>query len=630
MNKLVKDFSAAAPEGSTRSILMLAAWFGLVAGLVEGVGLLLFQRINWANWGRATHVSVEIIWISAMWDFLLFVLAGMGVVLLARLLPKLPALRFSVFLFGALTFYDWLELTDRLTQYSVFFLALGLATALVRTFGKYEGPLLRFWKTSLPGVAAAFVLALGGIQGEKWIAEKSALSKLPPALGDAPNVVVIVVDTLRADHLSAYGYERATSPNIDRIASQGVLFENAIAASSWTLPSHASMLTGRFPYEHGATDIKPPSGKGFDNRYPTLGEALAQHGYRTGAFSANYIYFSKDMGFGRGFSHFEDYFHSTFDKVSRTLYGREIARLILRREKVRRLIIWLGFPSIDELQPSSLSSWMVRKRASEVNREALNWIDRDATRPFFAFLNYFDTHRPYTTPPGYPRKFVRLDAHALLLDQRNSDDSPTNRIAPYDESIAYVDDQIAKFLDELKQRGIDQHTLVVITSDHGELLGEHGLYEHQKSLYRPLIQVPLIFWQPGHVPAGVRIKRPISNVSLAATIMDMLSLSDGPAFPGPSLRVLWNAQQVPPTWPDPLSELAQFKWVKKEFPAHYGAMTSLVTPQYHYMVHQQFGTELYDWVRDPTESVNLAKTPAGQAVARTLAAEVQSSLAQPR
>src|SRR5438552_4939251 len=188
MSKLVKDFSAPAPEGSTRSILMLGAWFGLVAGLVEGAGLLLFQRINWENWGRTTHVSVEIIWISAMWDFLLFVLVGLGVVLFARLSPKLPALRFSVFLFGALTFYDWLELTDRLKQYSVFFLALGLATALVRTFGKYEGPLLRFWKTSLPWVGAAFVLALAGILGAKWIAEKSALSKLPPALADAPNV----------------------------------------------------------------------------------------------------------------------------------------------------------------------------------------------------------------------------------------------------------------------------------------------------------------------------------------------------------------------------------------------------------------------------------------------------------
>jgi arylsulfatase A-like enzyme len=630
MNKLAKDFSAAAPKASIRSVLMLAAWFGLVAGMVEGAGLLLFQQINWERWGRITHVSVEIIWISAMWDFLLFVLVGLGVVLIARLLPKVPTLRFAIFLFGALMFYDWLALTERLTQYSIFVLALGLATTLVRIFGKYEGQLLRFWRTSFPWVAAVFVFALAGIQGEKWIAEKSASSKLAPAPAGAPNVVVIVVDTLRADHLSTYGYERATSPNIDRIANQGVSFENAIAVSSWTLPTHASMLTGRYPYEHGATDVKAAFAKPLDNRYPTLGEALTQHGYRAGAFSANCIYFSKDMGFGRGFIHFEDYFHSTFDGFSRTLYGRELARTILRRDKVRRLIIWLGFPAINELQPSSPSSWMVRKRASEVNREALHWIDRDSTRPFFVFLNYFDTHWPYNTPPGYPRKFVREDAHALLLYQQTSADSPTSRIAPYDESVAYVDDQIGKFFDDLKQRGLDQRTLVVVTSDHGELLGEHGLYAHQNTLYRPLLQVPLIFWQPGHMPAGLRIQGPISQAFFAATIMDTLGLTDAAVFPGPSLRILWNAQQVPSTWPDPLSELAQFKYQLRQFPSRYGSMTSLVTPQYHYMAHQQFGTELYDWVRDPDEAVNLAKTPAGEAVALDLAARVQSSLAQPR
>jgi arylsulfatase A-like enzyme len=632
MNKLAKDFSAAAPKASTGSVLLLAAWFGLVAGMVEGAGLLLFQRINWERWGRVTHVSVEIIWISALWDFLLFVLVGLGVVLFARLLPKLPTLRVAIFLFGALMFYDWLALTERLTQYSVLVLALGLATTLVRIFGKYEGRLLRFWKTSLPWVAALFVLAFAGIEGEGWIAEKSALRKLPPAPAGAPNVVVLVVDTLRADHLSTYGYERATSPNIDRIANEGVLFENAIAASSWTLPTHASMLTGRYPYEHGATDVKGPWGKAFDNRYPTLGEALTQHGYRTAAFSANCIYFSRDMGFGRGFIRFEDYFHSTFDRFSRTLYGKELERLILRRDKVRRLIIWLGFPAINELQPQpgSTSTFMVRKRASDVNRQALSWIDGDSTRPFFVFLNYFDTHWPYGTPPGYPRKFVRLDAHALLLDQQISDDSPTNRIAPYDESVAYVDDQIGKLFDDLKQRGIDQRTLVVVTSDHGELLGEHGFHGHQNSLYRPLIQVPLIFWQPGHLPAGVRIKRPISQASLAATITDMLGLTEGAVFPGPSLRILWNAQQIPSTWPDPLSELAQFKYQARTFPSRYGAMASLVTPQYHYMAHEHFGAELYDWVRDPAEAVNLAKTPAGQTVALGLAARVQGSLAQPR
>jgi len=130
------------------------------------------------------------------------------------------------------------------------------------------------------------------------------------------------------------------------------------------------------------------------------------------------------------------------------------------------------------------------------------------------------------------------------------------------------------------------------------------------------------------MPAGVRINRPVSNASLPATIVDMLGMTGSAVFPEPSLRVLWNAQPPPPIWPDPLSELAQFKYVQRKFPSRYGAMTSLVTSQYHYMVHKKFGTELYDWVRDPTEAVNLANTPAGQAAAPALAAKMHSALTQ--
>src|SRR5256885_6146584 len=172
----------------------------------------------------------------------------------------------------------------------------------------------------------------------------------------------------------------------------------------------------------------------------------------------------------------------------------------------------MGFLAIDELQPLGNSSWMMRKRASEVNREALNWIDRDSTRPFFVFMNYFDVHRPYTTPPGSPRKFVHLDTHGLWLDQIDSP-TPGGRTNAYDECIAYEDHQLQEFLDQLKLRGLSDKTLLVITSDHGDMLGEHGLYSHRNSLYRPLIQVPLIFWAPGRVPSGVRIQTPVSNIA---------------------------------------------------------------------------------------------------------------------
>ena len=610
---------------SALTILAVGAWFAIVTGFIEAAGLELFQKINWANWGHTTHVSPKIFWLAPLWDLGLFLPLTAILILFGKFVPRLPVTRVVVFTLALLMFYDWLALPERLVHRSALILALGLATVVMRTVGKYQTRFLNFPGASLPWLAAAVLLAWAGIQGGGRLREEIALKQLPAAAHGAPNVAVIVVDTLRADHLSGQGYSRITSPNIDRIAQQGVLFENAISASSWTLPSHASLLSGRYSYEHGATDVKSGA-TALDHRYPLLPEVLAKHGYRTGAFSGNYLYFSGNLGFNRGFIRFEDYFHSTFDGFTRTLYGREISRLLFKREKVRRLIIRLGFPSIDELQPLGSSSWMLRKRASEVNRGALNWIDRDSKRPFFVFMNYFDVHRPYTTPPGHSRKFVHRDAHSIWLDETDSP-TPEERTNAYDECIAYEDQQLQYFLDQLKQRGLSDKTLVIITSDHGDMLGEHGLYAHRNSLYRPLIQVPLIYWAPGRVPSGVRIQTPVSNILIAATITEALGINQ--PFPGPSLSSLWTSQQPGP-WPHPLSELARFKDESVNNPSRYGAMNSLVTPQYHYMSHEKFGTELFDLAHDPGEKTSLAKTPQGQNAALALAEEVRNRLARPQ
>ena len=614
---------------ATGLFFKLAVSFAAVTGVVEAAGLLFFQRVNWASWGELEHVSLPIFWISPIVDAILFLLVAVVLAAIARLAPKLPMVRATVFIFAVLMFYDWLSTPERLLHRSVLILALGLATALFRVFRKYEARFLRLTDRAALWSLGGIVVVWAGISGAARLRERIATDTLPTAQGGAPNVVVIVVDTLRADHLSAYGYPRPTSPNIDRIAQQGVLFENAISASSWTLPSHASLLTGRYSYEHGATDVKPPSGRALDGRYPTLAETFAQHGYRTGAFSANYIYFSKNLGFGRGFLHFEDYFHSIFDDFSRTLYGRECTRLVLSKESVRRLLIRLGFPSIDELQPDSKTSWMVRKRASEVNREALRWIDRNPSRPFFVFMNYFDVHRPYGTPPGYPRKFTHLTTHEVYLNETASSSSQ-GKDDLCDETIAYTDDQVGKFFSELQRRGLDKNALVVITSDHGDMLGEHGLFGHRNALFLPLIHVPLIFWQPGRIPAGVRVQRPVSNIALAATLTEQLGMPEAAQYPGPSLKSLWAETQSQPQWPNPLSEIARFKDEGPRAPTHFGAMTSLVTPQYHFISHQTQGTQLYDWVKDPGENSNLAASPSESSVAETLAHEVQSRTSHPR
>lgn len=352
------------------------------------------------------------------------------------------------------------------------------------------------------------------------------MAKLPAAAADEPNVLVIVVDTLRADHLSSYGYDRPTSTNIDRIATQGVLFQNAVATSSWTFPSHASLLTGRYQYEHGMDKVKQMSVIGVEafspNGLPTLGEALLQKGYRTGAFSANRTYFTRDLGFGRGFMHFEDYFHSSSDMFVRTLYGREFARIYLKRSDrslVKRVLRKLGFAALLDQGAEGSGSYGgafgIRKRADVVNQETLDWIDRDRRRPFFAFLNYFDVHDPYGGPRSY--------AKPSWPQQTNVD--------AYDAGVKYVDDSIGRLMEELDRRGLSKNTLVVITGDHGESLGQHHLRTHGKALYWELIHVPLVLRYPGRVPAGVRLDVPVSNSALPATIMELLGEGGQEHFP---------------------------------------------------------------------------------------------------
>jgi len=249
----------------------------------------------------------------------------------------------------------------------------------------------------------------------------------------------------------------------------------------------------------------------------------------------------------------------------------------------------------------------VRKRAAVINQEVATWIDRDRQRPFFAFLNYFDVHDPYGAPRDYPRPSW----------PRQTD------IDAYDDGVKYVDDYIGHLMDELRRRGLAENTLVVITSDHGESLGQHHLRTHGKALYRELIQVPLVIWYPGHAPAGFRVPRPVTNAAIPATIMDLIGAGPFPA--SSSLSALWRTGEAP-DWPDPLSELAHNAISDKEdrvakslIPtASTGAMKSLVTSKWQFITHETMGDQLYDWGMDRTESNNLIQDAEGKATAGTL------------
>jgi arylsulfatase A-like enzyme len=580
-------------------ILFVAAWFGLVAGLVEGVGLLAVFGYGWlgAHNNLRAGVSVEIIWISALFDLGWFLLLGSLGMCVQKTWPRLHVTRILIPAFVFVACVDWLALSARLSPVSVLTLAAGIAVAFNRWFRRHELLTLNLLRRTLPAVVAITILCFIGIEGATWLRERSSMSELPPAAPASPNVLVVVVDTLRADHLPLYGYRRSTSPNLDALAKRGVVFDNDIAPSSWTLPSHASMLTGRYPHDHGV-DHEVRLGA----QYPTLPEVLEQHGYRTGGFSANLFYFTRRAGLGRGFVHFCDYFYSVEDMFFRTLWGRVLNRYL---------------PNSDVV-----NEYLPRKSAREVNREVLDWIDHDRDRPFFAFINYFDVHGPYMvrsparqmffgtqtkdTPPVIDRRIDRDHDPYLFRLSRMPAVEFQHQIDAYDGAIHEVDQQFANLFSELQKRGLTENTLVVITSDHGESFGDHGLLEHWNALYRELIQVPLIYYWPGKIPGGVRISKTISGASLPATVLDLVGIKSDASFPVPSVAQLWQRPEVDPEWPDPLAEMAQNLNLPLGYPAYQGWLKAIVSTRWHLIVSERLSPELYDWAADPEELHNRA------------------------
>jgi len=188
-----------------------------------------------------------------------------------------------------------------------------------------------------------------------------------------------------------------------------------------------------------------------------------------------------------------------------------------------------------------------------------------------------------------------------------------------------VDQQFANLYSELEKRGLTRNTLVVITSDHGESFGEHGLLEHWNSLYRELIHVPLIYYWPGKIPAGVRIGKTVSGASLPATVLDLVGIKSD-AFPIPSVAELWQKPGVDPGWPDPLAEMAQNLNLPNGYPAHQGWLKTIVSPSWHLIVSEKLPPELFDWTLDPKELHNRAAND-GEGALKTMSTRLWSQVA---
>jgi arylsulfatase A-like enzyme len=414
----------------------------------------------------------------------------------------------------------------------------------------------------------------------------------PPAAPQGlPNILLLVMDTVRAKSLSLFGYTRSTSPELERIAQSGVTFTKALATAPWTLPSHASIFTGHFPSQLSANFTTP-----LDNTYPTLAEVLSARGYDTAGFVANLEYCSYEFGLNRGFHHYEDYGLSPEEIIRSSALEKNLI------EKIRQ----------------ELGNYQIlgRKNATHINQGFLSWLsNRKNEKPFFAFLNYFDAHDPYLPPQEFTRRFSTNTPRGYIGDhlEQITSSQILELQESYDASIAYIDQNIGALFDQLNRSGILDNTLLIILADHGEQFGEHNLLLHANSLYLELLHVPFILVFPGRLPSGIKIDTDVSLINLASTITDLVGVEA--QLPGVSLAPLIKQTNQ--------NNLASGSLLRSEvergiglpypdwYPTMKGSLVSLYYQDKHFI--KNLGShleELYDVHNDPMEGNNLIQEPA--------------------
>lgn len=378
-----------------------------------------------------------------------------------------------------------------------------------------SSPLARaFLVLVLLAVAAAFIQP--GHPEEQGAAETRAAS--------GPNVLLLVADAMRPDHLGCYGYALDTSPSIDLLAREGVLFENAYANANATKLSSSSYVTSLYPSTLSMSHVTAS----IPESTPLLMEAMSKGGYRTAVLSAN-SFISPLLGYGRGVGFF--YYreprvtsNTALGKVAR-MHSLQIpgASWLLRSLKV-----------LEKVVPRAAGhAEFVGDRADVMHEALLSWIDQDPDASFFAYVHYMETHTPYAPRPPYDTAFGPNDGTPALTDFpdypggflpfRLADPIPErdhlSLVGQYDGAIADLDNEIGSLMEELRRRGLAERTLVIVTADHGDEFHEHGAWGHGHSLYDEVIKVPLIFHHPGLLPKGCRIAELTSHIDLMPTLL---------------------------------------------------------------------------------------------------------------
>jgi arylsulfatase A-like enzyme len=568
------------------SVVWAGVLFALLAALIEII-VLLTRLLD----DQFIHRSREFLWMTPAGYLLLFAVP-IGV-LWALYRGNRISFSLAVFCLATAAAVSGLLvlLHGKLHAIALLLLGLGIGLQLGRVAQRRQSAFSRLIRRVSPIMLGMVPLMAAISWGyHKWNERDEPAAGT--ALAGTPNVVLIILDTVRAASLSLYGYEKETTPELSRWGRSGVVFDQAISTAPWTLPSHASLFTGRLPPEFSADWLTP-----LDTQWPTLAEVLRDRGYRTGGFVANLIYATWEHGLGRGFDHYEDYPLSIGMFFRHTVPGRMLT-------EVRRLRNLIGTDQVPG-----------RKSAERIGQDFLRWVDRDSTRPFFAFLNYYDAHDPYLPPQVYFRKFAGRERERQLSPlRRRGPFVPADRltadelaleIAAYNGAIAYLDAELGKLFTALENRGLLQRTLIIVTSDHGEEFGEHGVLFHGHTLYRQTLHVPLLMLGAGLIPPGKRVVEPVSLRDIPATVTDLLRVSDG--FPGASLSRFWR-DSAPVSNPA-LSFTSKGIRIPTWLPGGKSDMQSVVTDSLHYIKGAE--EQIFDWNADPIEAHDLAGQASG-------------------
>jgi arylsulfatase A-like enzyme len=547
----------------------------------------LFQVLVMALVRLITHrivlLTPDMIWTVPVANGVVFGLAALFIRLLTLSIRRVPAQPVAVGILLFLAALGPLMMVPRLHQLAAVVLAAGAAVQGARLIWSRAALVNSMVHRLAPILVAVVVVGGVGSRVLAAMAVRRQAASLPAPRPDAPNVLLLVLDTVRAQSLSLYGYGRPTSPRLAEFAQNAIVFDNAMSTAPWTLPSHASMFTGRLPHELSA-DWQTP----LDTTHRTLAEAMAARGYVTEAFAANLLYTTAATGLDRGFLHYRDYPLSPAAFAFQSWLVRLIANPL-------RDVIGLEEGRI------------VRRRGAEITDEFLAWLPSRPARPFFAFLNYFDAHEPYDPPPPFATRFGGGGPMPDMAVRRSWSPSQIQRsMDAYDSSIAYVDNEVGRVVDGLRRGGLLDNTVIVVTSDHGEQFGEHGLFDHANSLYLPLLHVPLLISLPGHAPSNVRVPEAVSLLDLAATILALTGPAVASAtLPGHSLARFWEPSAGVLLQKPLVAEVSKGINLPSWLPVSKSAMQSVWAGGWHYIHHDVGEEELYDTGQDPAELVNL-------------------------